>query len=97
MYAFPQEVHHEVHATKGEMAFTQRIHPMIVQKIHELVTEGITDTHLIKSALKLHVKSAVDANGVIDPNDRAYNPSIKDIRNHISRTNYRAWTKKMLH
>ena len=48
-----EEAHHEVHLTKGEMALTQKIHPMLVQKIYELVTEGIVETHLIRSALKI--------------------------------------------
>ena len=78
-----EEAHHEVHPTKGEMALAQKIHPMVVQKIHELVKEGITETHLIKSALKIFVESTINIEHAIDPNDRAYNPTVKDIRNHV--------------
>ena len=55
-----EEAHHSFHETKGAAGYAQRIHPKLVEKIYELVSEGITDTQEVKQALKhypLHVLS----------------------------------------
>ena len=54
---------------------------MLTQKIHELVSEGVIETSEVKRALRVHVKH-MNVDGTIDPNDRAYNPTDKDISNH---------------
>ena len=36
-----EEAHHDVHSTKGPMSLAQRIHPVLIQRIHELVVEGL--------------------------------------------------------
>ena len=77
-----EEAHHEVHSTKGQMSLAQRIHPVLTQKIHKLVSEGVIETSEVKCALRVHVKH-MNVYGTIDPNDRAYNPTDKDISNHV--------------
>lgn len=37
------EAHHQCHPTGREVAIAQRVHPKIVDKIHELVLEGVID------------------------------------------------------
>ena len=77
-----EEAHHGTHETRGEMCMAQKIHPILIKKIYELVAEGVTETCEVKRALKIHVKH-INVDGTCDPNDRAYNPSVKDISNHI--------------
>ena len=77
-----EEAHHGTHETRGQMCMTQKIHPVLIRKIHELVGEGVTETSGVKRALKIHVKH-INIDGNCDPNDRAYNPSVKDVSNHI--------------
>ena len=43
-----EEAHHSSHETKGAVGYAQRIHPELVEKIYELVSEGITDTQEVK-------------------------------------------------
>ena len=36
-----EEAHHSFHETRGAAGYVQRIHPKLVEKIYELVSEGI--------------------------------------------------------
>ena len=77
------EAHHSFHETKGAAGYAQRIHPKLVEKIYELVSEGITDTQEIKRALKhytLHILCPEQKPELVD---RAYYPTNTDIRNHV--------------
>ena len=69
--------------------FGQRIHPLVTQKITELVSSGITDTGEVKQHLHVCVTKAVPKELGIYPksNNRAFHPTTVDIRNHI-------WTVK---
>ena len=69
--------------------FAQRIHPLVTQKITELVSSGITDTGEVKQHLHFYVTKAVPKELGIHPkpNNRAFHPTAVDIRNHI-------WTAK---
>ena len=49
-----QEAHHSFHKTSGEVGFSQKIHPKLVEKVNELVSEGAV-TQEVKRALKRHV------------------------------------------
>ena len=69
--------------------FAQRIHPLVTQKITELVSSGITDTGEVKRHLHFYVTKSVPKElGIYPkPNNRAFHPTTVDIRNHI-------WTAK---
>ena len=43
-----EEAHHSFHETKGAAGYAQRIHPKLVEKTYELVSEGITDRQEVK-------------------------------------------------
>jgi len=60
----------------------QRVHPMISQKIVQLVREGATNAQEVKRVLREYVKSDMKEN-CPDPLNRSYFPTIDDIRNHI--------------
>ena len=38
-----EEAHHKCHPTKGVMGLSQRVHPEIIAKIHELVSIGTVE------------------------------------------------------
>ena len=64
---------------------TQKVSPMIANKIEDFVKEGMTDPCEIRRALSAYVKScAVDC--APQALDRAYFPTLDDIRNHVYRT-----------
>ena len=69
--------------------FAQRIHPLVTQKITELVSSGITDIGEVKRHLHFYVTKTVPKELGIHPkpNNRAFHPTTVDIRNHI-------WTAK---
>ena len=77
-----EEAHHNVHSTKGPMSLAQRIHPVLIQRIHELVAEGVTETNEVKQSLRVYIKH-LNTDDIINPNDRSYNPTDKDISNHV--------------
>ena len=70
----------------------QKIHPKLVEKIHQLVSEGVIVVSEMKCALDHYVKNDLCRDSPPDPNDRAYHPSNNDIKNHI----YRAKSKLQL-
>ena len=64
-------------------------HPLVTQKITELVSSGITGTGDVKQHLHFYVTKAVPKELGIHPKsyNRAFHPTTVDIRNHI-------WTVK---
>ena len=74
-----EEAHHMCHPTKGAMGFSQRIHPELITKIHELVQTGVTDPTVVQRLLRSHVHSQMHTNPP-DPNDRSYFPMVDDVR-----------------
>jgi len=57
----------------------------MVEKVHKLVAEGITDVREIKRALKQYVNRILypDSTNRPDETNRAYFPTMKDIKNHV--------------
>lgn len=82
-----EEAHHKCHPTKGVMGLSQRVHPVLISKIQEFVSIGTVEPIEVQRLLKHHVKHymTVCAENMPDPNDRAYFPTLDDIKNHISR------------
>ena len=69
--------------------FAQQIHPLVTQKITELVSSGITDIGEVKRHLHFYLTKTVPKELGIHPkpNNRAFHPTTVDTRNHI-------WTAK---
>ena len=76
------EAHHTIHPTDGIYGMAQKVHPKLVEKIHQLVSEGVTVVSEMKRALDHYVKHELCQDSPPDPNDRASN---NDIKNHIHR------------
>jgi hypothetical protein len=64
----------------------------VKEKIHELVNFGISNTAGIKQQVDFFVRKELFPDGKLDTSDRAFNPTRKDIQNHISLAQ-----KKVLH
>ena len=78
------EAHHDTHPTGASVAFSQKVNPLLIQKIHELVLAGVSEPIEMKRHLKHHVLHYLSKSGTPDPNDRAYYPTLDDIRNHMN-------------
>ena len=75
-----EEVHHKCHPIKGVMGLSQRVHPEIIAKIHELVSIGTVEPVEVQRLLKHHVNHYMCPGNLPDPNDRAYFPSLDTSR-----------------
>ena len=84
------EKSHPVGILSG-VGVVQKVNPMIASKIEEFVKEGMTDPSEIRRALSVYVKSHV-VDSTPQALDRAYYPTLEDIRNHV----YRAKTALQL-
>ena len=49
------EVHHEWQPTGREVALARQVHPIIIEKAHEIVLDGITDPLELYHHLKHYV------------------------------------------
>ena len=75
------QAHHSIHPTGGIFGMAQKVHPKLVEKIHQLVSEGVISVCEMKRALDHYVKYDLCHGSPPDPNDRAYHPSNNDIIN----------------
>ena len=85
---FPdEEAHHAFHQTHSAPSYAQRAHPKLIERIYELVFEGITDVQEIKCALKYHVTHVLCPD--IKPNltDHSYYPTSTDVLTASTRPN----------
>lgn len=73
------DAHEKVHPTGKAGGMSQRVHPIISQKIESLVKEGVIDVQEVKRHLRCYVKSKMKDHEPHESN-RAY---YTDIRNHI--------------
>ena len=84
--SLPTETAHTGHPVGVAASFCQRIHPIIINKISELVSSGIDETKDVQRALKHYVKYTLpkEKNITPDPSDRAFYPLPNDIKNHVT-------------
>jgi hypothetical protein len=80
-----EEAHHKYHPTKGVMGLSQRVHPQLIAKVQEYVSIGTVEPVEVQRLLKHHVNHYMCVGNMPDPNDRAYYPSLVDVKNHIAR------------
>ena len=83
----PMENAHSGHLTGSTGIFAQKLHPLVFQKILEMVKSEISDTSEIKHCLKYYVNTTIakDLNKKPMAGDRAFYPLNEDIRNHVSK------------
>ncbi|KAM7419568.1 hypothetical protein PAMA_016597 [Pampus argenteus] len=74
---------HTKHTLGGISGLTQTVHPTITQWINQLVREGMTDSQDIQATLRHYVKTRMTDTAAPSELDRAYYPTLKDIKNHI--------------
>ena len=92
---------HTDHSFTEVSGYSQRVHPILITKIAELVADGITDIQEIRKMLRNYVKHTVSAQLNITPchTDRSFYPMVCDIRNHVSKAkracSCQYWTKKI--
>ena len=67
------------------MGLSQRVHPELIAKIQEYVSIGTVEPVEVQRLLKHHVNHYMCAGNLPNPNDRAYYPSLTDVKNHIAR------------
>ena len=84
--SLPTETAHTGHPTGQHSGFGQRIHPLLVEQITDLVSSGITNTGEVKKILHHYVKNnLVKQIGIeLTISNRALFPTDIDIRNHIA-------------
>ena len=70
---------------KEDNGLSQRVHPELLAKIQELVHASTTDPVEIQRLLKHHVHHYMCTGNLPNPTDRAYYPTLDDIRNHVSK------------
>ena len=73
--------HYMCHPTRREDGLLKRVHPAIIQKIHSLVLDDISDPFEVQSH---YVHHFLCLSNLPDPLDHAYYPNFQDIRNHIN-------------
>ena len=85
--SLPANEAHKNHPTGADIAFAQKVHPLLIRKISELVSANITDVHEIKRLLKYYTNNQISKELGFKPNvhDRAFYPNTVDIKNHIYR------------
>ena len=80
------DAHSSTDHPKGFKAtFSQRVNPIIISKISELVSSGITETKEVQRALNNYVKHNLQSEHgiIVHSNDRAFHPLPVDIKNHV--------------
>ena len=80
--SLPPKAAHTKHNFEMKSLMAQQVHPMVAQKIVQLVHEGATNAQEVKRALREDIKSEMKEN-YPDQLNRSYFPSIDDICNHI--------------
>ncbi len=74
--SLPTVESHQGHPTgEGVAGFTQRINEKVAQKIAEIVSQGITDIHQVRTLLR---QGDICKGNLPDPNDRGYFPTNTD-------------------
>ena len=73
---------HSGHPIGLSAGMAQRVHPMVKQKIIQIVQEGLTNPQEVRKVLHEYVKAEMKENSP-DVSNRSYYPTLEDIRNHI--------------
>ena len=84
--SLPTEEAHSGHPTGHCSGFSQRIHPLLIEQITELVSAGITNTGEVKRLQRHYTRNTLAKHvGIqVTPNNRALFPTDIDVRNHVA-------------
>ncbi len=83
--SLPSEEAHSGHPTGQPAVYGQKLHPLVAQKIAEMVAAGIVETAEMKHSLKYYVNNVLSKEIGKTPlqHDRAFYSTNDDIRNHV--------------
>lgn len=86
----PTEVAHEFHteSSDGDSEEPHRLHPLVTQKVREMVATGETRLYVIRKALRKYVEkdlSGDDQALIIEKHNLSLFPTVNDLQNHIHR------------
>lgn len=83
----PTQAVHSGHPTGQGAVYAQKKHPLVAQKISEMVNAGISDTPEVKRSLRYYVDNLLskELGKMPLPHDRAFYPTNDDIRNDVSK------------
>ena len=83
--SMPSTEAHSGHPVGNNAMYSQRIHPLLVAKITEMVLDGITNTAEVKRSLRFYANTilASQVSMKFSKQNRAFYPTSIDIRNHI--------------
>ena len=83
--SLPTQSAHFGHPVGVNASFCQRTHPIIIQKISELVSSGIIETREVQRVLENYVKHNLQGEHGISPHSsgQAFHPLPVDIKNHV--------------
>ena len=72
---------HTKYPTDEASGYAQNIHPVIAQKISEIVSDGIVKIHEVKRSLRNYVYAYFSKRHRCQPSpsDHAFHPSLQDI------------------
>ena len=73
------------HPTGPDIAFVQKVHPLLITKISDLVSSNICDVYEVKKMIKHYSDNELAKQLGFKPNqhDRAFYPDVIDIKNHV--------------
>ena len=76
---------HSNHPTGPDIAFAQKVHPLLISKISDLVLSNICDIYEIKEILWHYTNNELSKELGFKPdnNDLAFYPDMCDIKNHV--------------
>ena len=76
---------HNNHPVGPDIAFAQKVHPLLITKISDLVSSNICDVYEVKKMIKHFSDNELAKELGFKPNehDRAFYPDIIDIKNHV--------------
>jgi len=83
--SLPTQDAHSGHPVDKNASFCQRVNPIIISKISEFVSSGITETKEVQRVLNNYVKHNLQSEHGITAHvsDRAFYPLPVDIKNHV--------------
>ena len=83
--SLPTNGAHNNHPVGPDIAFAQKVHPLLITKISDLVSSNICDVYEVKKMIKHFSDNELAKELGFKPNehDRAFYPDINDIKNHV--------------
>ena len=83
--SLPTNGTHNNHPTGADIAFAQKVHPLLIHKISGLASSNIRDVYEVKKMIKHYTNNelAKELGFKRSENDRTFYPDITDVKNHV--------------